>query len=81
MKTEVTNSLLKTQKSWHEKTTHKVAEKSSTAHDRFRPFWGSPDRRSTRVSVNLLFYLNPKLDYFREIHSLANQSGYHERLN
>ncbi|KAG5453485.1 hypothetical protein CSKR_113959, partial [Clonorchis sinensis] len=22
-------------------TTHKVAENSSTAHDRFRPFWGS----------------------------------------
>ncbi|KER33697.1 hypothetical protein T265_00576 [Opisthorchis viverrini] len=24
-------------------TTHKVAEKSSTAHDRFRPSWGTSD--------------------------------------
>ncbi|KER32812.1 hypothetical protein T265_01110 [Opisthorchis viverrini] len=39
-------------------TTHKVAETSSTAHDRFRPSWGSPGRRSPRVSVNPMFYLN-----------------------
>ncbi|KER21079.1 hypothetical protein T265_10521 [Opisthorchis viverrini] len=39
-------------------TTHKVAENSSTAHDRFRPSWGSSGRRSPRVSVNLIFYLN-----------------------
>ncbi|KAG5444929.1 Arrestin [Clonorchis sinensis] len=36
-----------------------VAENSSTAHDRFRPSWGSSGRRSPRVSVNLMFYLNP----------------------
>ncbi|KAG5443317.1 hypothetical protein CSKR_107291 [Clonorchis sinensis] len=35
-----------------------VAENSSTAHDRFRPSWGSSGRRSPRVSVNLMFYLN-----------------------
>ncbi|KER27154.1 hypothetical protein T265_05765 [Opisthorchis viverrini] len=40
-------------------TTHKIAENSSTAHDRFRPTWGSSGRRSPRVSVNLMFYLNP----------------------
>ncbi|KER30578.1 hypothetical protein T265_13161, partial [Opisthorchis viverrini] len=39
-------------------TTHKVAENSSTAHDRFRPSWGSSGRRSPRVCVNLMFYLN-----------------------
>ncbi|KAG5450275.1 hypothetical protein CSKR_103122 [Clonorchis sinensis] len=32
-------------------TTRKVAENSSTAHDRFRPSWGSSGRRSARVSV------------------------------
>ncbi|KER27927.1 hypothetical protein T265_05132 [Opisthorchis viverrini] len=40
-------------------TTHKVAENSSTAHDRFRPSWGSSGRLSPRVSVNLMFCLNP----------------------
>ncbi|KAG5453345.1 hypothetical protein CSKR_109359 [Clonorchis sinensis] len=35
-----------------------VAENSSTAHDRFCPSTlGSSDRRSPRVSVNLMFYL------------------------
>ncbi|KER21204.1 hypothetical protein T265_10414 [Opisthorchis viverrini] len=38
------------------KTTHKVAENSWTAHDRFRPSWGSSGGRSPRVSVNLMFY-------------------------
>ncbi|KER33716.1 hypothetical protein T265_00404, partial [Opisthorchis viverrini] len=38
-------------------TTHKVAENSSTAHDRFRPSWGSSGGRSPRVSVSLAFYL------------------------
>ncbi|KAG5441027.1 hypothetical protein CSKR_101255 [Clonorchis sinensis] len=37
--------------------THKVAEKSSTAHHRFRPSWGSSGRHSARVSINLMFYL------------------------
>ncbi|KAG5441951.1 hypothetical protein CSKR_107983 [Clonorchis sinensis] len=41
-------------------TTHKVAENSSTALNRFRPSTsGSSGRRSPRVSVNLMFYLNP----------------------
>ncbi|KER22729.1 hypothetical protein T265_14798, partial [Opisthorchis viverrini] len=50
---------------WHllnafmKETTHKVAENCSTAHDRFRPSWGSSGRHSPRVSVNLMFYLNP----------------------
>ncbi|KER21627.1 hypothetical protein T265_10095 [Opisthorchis viverrini] len=39
------------------KTTHKVAENSSTAHCRFRPSWGSS---SPRVFINLMFY--PTLD-------------------
>ncbi|KAG5450494.1 hypothetical protein CSKR_112682 [Clonorchis sinensis] len=38
--------------------THAV-ENSSTAYDRFRPSWGSAGRRIPRVSVNLMFYLNP----------------------
>ncbi|KAG5452713.1 hypothetical protein CSKR_102140, partial [Clonorchis sinensis] len=38
-----------------------VAENSSTAHDRFRPSWGSSIRRSPRVSVNLMFYLNRRI--------------------
>ncbi|KAG5454364.1 hypothetical protein CSKR_113910 [Clonorchis sinensis] len=37
-----------------------VAENSSTVHDRFRPSWGSSGRRSPRVSINLMFYLNLK---------------------
>ncbi|GAA49108.1 hypothetical protein CLF_102512 [Clonorchis sinensis] len=40
---------------YSEYTTHKVAENSSTAHDRFRPSSSSSlDRRSPRVSVNLM---------------------------
>ncbi|KAG5452511.1 hypothetical protein CSKR_103316, partial [Clonorchis sinensis] len=39
---------------------HNVAENSSPTHDRFRPSSsGSSGRRSPRVSVNLMFYLNP----------------------
>ncbi|KAG5452109.1 hypothetical protein CSKR_107913 [Clonorchis sinensis] len=34
-----------------------VAESSSKAHDRLRPFWSSSVRRSPRVSVNFMFYL------------------------
>ncbi|KER25735.1 hypothetical protein T265_14151, partial [Opisthorchis viverrini] len=41
-----------------EETTHKVAENLLTAHDRFRPSWGSPGRRDPRVSVKLMFCLN-----------------------
>ncbi|KAG5447552.1 hypothetical protein CSKR_101326 [Clonorchis sinensis] len=40
-------------------TTHKVAESSSAAHDRFRPSWGSSGSRNPRVFVNLMFYLKP----------------------
>ncbi|KER24934.1 hypothetical protein T265_07499 [Opisthorchis viverrini] len=46
-------------KTFIKETTHKFAENSSTAHDRFRPSWSSSGRRSPRVSVNLMFYLNP----------------------
>ncbi|KER29032.1 hypothetical protein T265_04220 [Opisthorchis viverrini] len=42
-------------------TTHKIAENSSIAHDRFRPSWGSSGGLSPRVSVNLMFYLDPTL--------------------
>ncbi|KAG5453104.1 hypothetical protein CSKR_104190 [Clonorchis sinensis] len=48
-------------------TTHKVAENSSTAHDRFCPSWGSSGRRSPRVSVNLMFLL-PVTVVFRVTH-------------
>ncbi|KAG5447181.1 hypothetical protein CSKR_106425 [Clonorchis sinensis] len=41
------------------KTTHKVAENSSTTQDRFHPSWGSPGGCSSVVSVNLMFYLKP----------------------
>ncbi|KER19501.1 hypothetical protein T265_15524, partial [Opisthorchis viverrini] len=41
-------------------TTHKVTENSSTAHDRFLSPWRPSGRRSPRVSVNLMFYLNWK---------------------
>ncbi|KAG5454039.1 hypothetical protein CSKR_102045 [Clonorchis sinensis] len=57
-----------------------VAENPSTAHDRFRPSWGSSGRRSPRVPVNLMFYLNPNWTVFRELHSSANQFGFCERL-
>ncbi|KER23154.1 hypothetical protein T265_08887 [Opisthorchis viverrini] len=49
-----------------------VAESPSTAHDRFRPSWGSSDRRSPRVSVNLMFYLKPNCTKLANIHSSAN---------
>ncbi|KAG5444242.1 hypothetical protein CSKR_104510 [Clonorchis sinensis] len=39
--------------------TLKVAEKSSTVNDQFRPFCGSSARRSPRSSANLMFYLKP----------------------
>ncbi|KER23587.1 hypothetical protein T265_08577 [Opisthorchis viverrini] len=48
-------------------TTHKVAENSSTVHDRFRPSHsGSSCRRSPRVSTNLMFYLNPNWTVFEK---------------
>ncbi|KAG5453038.1 hypothetical protein CSKR_107543 [Clonorchis sinensis] len=43
-----------------------VAENSPTTHDRFRPSWGSSGRRSPRVSVNLMFYLNPNCTVFEK---------------
>ncbi|KER29678.1 LOW QUALITY PROTEIN: hypothetical protein T265_13325 [Opisthorchis viverrini] len=51
-------------------TTLLVAENSSTAHDRSRPSWGSSDRRSLRVSVNLMFYLNPNWTVFEKYTNL-----------
>ncbi|KAG5452085.1 hypothetical protein CSKR_111127, partial [Clonorchis sinensis] len=54
-------------------TTQKVAENSSTAHDRFRPSWGSSGRRSSRVFVNLMFYLNPsRTDFDKYTHLQIN---------
>ncbi|KER30303.1 hypothetical protein T265_13200, partial [Opisthorchis viverrini] len=49
-------------------TIHKLTENSSTAHDRFHPSWGSSDRRSPRVSVNLMFYLEPNCMKLENIH-------------
>ncbi|KAG5440985.1 hypothetical protein CSKR_109696 [Clonorchis sinensis] len=50
-----------------------VAENSSTAQDRFRPSWGSSGRRSTRVSVNIMFYLNPNwTDFDKYTHLQIN---------
>ncbi|KER26043.1 hypothetical protein T265_14084, partial [Opisthorchis viverrini] len=50
-------------------TTHKVAENASTAHDRLRPFRGSSGRRSPRVPINLMFYLNPHFTAISRISS------------
>ncbi|KER28417.1 hypothetical protein T265_04730 [Opisthorchis viverrini] len=44
---------------YSQRTAHKVAENFSTAHDQFRPSWGSSGKRSPRVSVNFMFYLKP----------------------
>ncbi|KER26169.1 LOW QUALITY PROTEIN: hypothetical protein T265_14057, partial [Opisthorchis viverrini] len=56
-------------------TNPKVAENSSTAHDRFRPSWArqalSPIFRQPHVLVD------PKLDCFREIHSFATECAAH----
>ncbi|KER23623.1 hypothetical protein T265_08524 [Opisthorchis viverrini] len=49
----------KSQHIQNHKTTHKVDEYSSTAHDRFHPSWDSLGRRSFRDVVNLMFYLKP----------------------
>ncbi|KER33578.1 hypothetical protein T265_00676 [Opisthorchis viverrini] len=65
----------------NKETTHKVAENSSKAHDRFRPSWGSSGRRSPRVSVNLMIYLNPNCTVFEKGETGANQFGFHGRLN
>ncbi|KAG5454945.1 hypothetical protein CSKR_105882 [Clonorchis sinensis] len=63
-------------------TTHKVAENSSTAHDRLRPPWGSSGRHSPRVFVNLMFYLNPNwTDFDKYTHLQINLVfGFCERL-
>ncbi|KAG5453783.1 hypothetical protein CSKR_113839, partial [Clonorchis sinensis] len=49
---------------------HQVAENVSTAHDRFRPSWGSSGRRNSRVSCNLMFYLNPNWTVFKKYSNL-----------
>ncbi|KER28494.1 hypothetical protein T265_04714 [Opisthorchis viverrini] len=46
--------------------THKFAENSMTVHERFHPSWCSSVRRNPRVSVNLIFYLNPKWTVFEK---------------
>ncbi|KER28337.1 hypothetical protein T265_04798 [Opisthorchis viverrini] len=54
-------------------TAHKVCESSSITHDRFCPSWGSSVKRSPRVSVNLMFYLNPNwTDFDKYTHSNIN---------
>ncbi|KAG5442909.1 hypothetical protein CSKR_107397 [Clonorchis sinensis] len=54
-------------------TTHKAAENSSTAHDRFRPSWGSSGRRSPRASVSLMLCLNPNwTDFDKYTHLQIN---------
>ncbi|KER29696.1 LOW QUALITY PROTEIN: hypothetical protein T265_13309 [Opisthorchis viverrini] len=47
-------------------TTHRVAEISSKVHDWFRPSWSSSGRRSPRVSINLMFCLNPAWTVFEK---------------
>ncbi|KER33185.1 hypothetical protein T265_00884 [Opisthorchis viverrini] len=42
------------------------ADMNDNAHDRFRPSWGSSGRRSPRVSVNLMIYLNPNCTVFEK---------------
>ncbi|KAG5454532.1 hypothetical protein CSKR_104886 [Clonorchis sinensis] len=49
---------------------HQIAENSSTAHDRLRPSWGSSGTCSPRVSVNLMFYLNPNWTDFEKYTNL-----------
>ncbi|KER27408.1 hypothetical protein T265_05516 [Opisthorchis viverrini] len=39
---------------------HGVKEDPSTTHERLHPSWDSSVRRSPRVSLNLMLYLNPK---------------------
>ncbi|KAG5446464.1 hypothetical protein CSKR_105821, partial [Clonorchis sinensis] len=56
----------RTFRSVHSRSTHLVAENSSAAHDWFRPSWGSSARRSPRVSVNFMFYLNPNWTVFEK---------------
>ncbi|KAG5441010.1 hypothetical protein CSKR_101240 [Clonorchis sinensis] len=52
---------------------HQVAENSSTAHDRFRSSWDSSSRCSPRVSINLMFCLNPNwTDFDKYTHLQIN---------
>ncbi|KER21998.1 hypothetical protein T265_14956, partial [Opisthorchis viverrini] len=55
-------------------TTHKFAEKSSAALSHLRPSWGSSERRSPRVSVSLMFYLNPNRTVFEKYTNLQVNS-------
>ncbi|KER21323.1 hypothetical protein T265_15116, partial [Opisthorchis viverrini] len=49
------------------KQLERVADNSSTAHERFLPSTsGSSVRRNPRVSVNLMFYLNPNWTVFEK---------------
>ncbi|KER33580.1 LOW QUALITY PROTEIN: hypothetical protein T265_12605 [Opisthorchis viverrini] len=47
-------------------TTHNVAKNSPTAHDQFRPSWGSSGRRRPRFCCNLMFYLNSNWTVFEK---------------
>ncbi|KER29214.1 hypothetical protein T265_04142 [Opisthorchis viverrini] len=59
-------AILLINRNYLKETAHKVAKNSSTAHGRFRPSWGTVHRRSLRVSVNLMFYLNPNCTVFEK---------------
>ncbi|KER27501.1 hypothetical protein T265_05462 [Opisthorchis viverrini] len=48
-------------------TTHKVAENSWTAHDRFRPSWNSSGRRDLSAICQPCVLLEPKVDRFGQI--------------
>ncbi|KER23701.1 hypothetical protein T265_08467 [Opisthorchis viverrini] len=63
-------------------TTHKVVKNSSTAHDRFRPSWGSSGRRSPQVSVNLISPKTVSCTSIKEAsHKVAeNTSAVHDRF-
>ncbi|KER30563.1 hypothetical protein T265_03042 [Opisthorchis viverrini] len=55
------------------KKLHTTLLKTPTADYRFRPSWGSPARCCLRVSVNLMFHLNPNwTDFDKHTHSQIN---------
>ncbi|KER20862.1 hypothetical protein T265_10671 [Opisthorchis viverrini] len=58
---------------FQEATTHEVSEDSPTARERFVSIWGSSRWRSLRVTVNRMFYLNPKwTDFDKHTHLQIN---------
>ncbi|KAG5447752.1 hypothetical protein CSKR_106788 [Clonorchis sinensis] len=54
-----------------EETTHKVAENSPRAHDRFCPSWDSSGKHISRDSVNLVSFFNSNwtdFDKYSQLH-------------